>query len=197
MTRSERPFDANFASSYYDIDDNHNKSTTTTMKQAPTGRFDSPLGTIHKRTCPGFFIIKNFPFFYTISAILSRHSTAFCRIFRAGITTNSQQDYNTDGHGIHHTAGDSWQALVCRKRAWRADCAAVVNASHQVRGARVGVQIEADILSSRPGQVPNKTFGEILARYADEVSPGKRGARWEQIRLRALASDPIARYTPV
>ena len=88
--------------------------------------------------------------------------------------------------------GDSWQALVCRKGPGGQTVRR--SSTHRTKSeARAwGVQIEADILSGRLGQVPNKTFGEILARYADEVSPGKRGARWEQIRLRALASDPIA-----
>jgi integrase len=31
-----------------------------------------------------------------------------------------------------------------------------------------------------------RTLGDLLKRYREEVSPGKRGARWEQIRLSAL-----------
>lgn len=36
------------------------------------------------------------------------------------------------------------------------------------------------------------TFGEVMERYALEVSPGKRGHHWEVIRLRKLCRDPIA-----
>lgn len=36
------------------------------------------------------------------------------------------------------------------------------------------------------------TFGELLQRYAREVSPTKRGERWEIIRLRKIGRDPIA-----
>lgn len=39
------------------------------------------------------------------------------------------------------------------------------------------------------------TFGELLERYEREVSPGKRGARWEILRLRKLARDKIAKVT--
>lgn len=35
-------------------------------------------------------------------------------------------------------------------------------------------------------------FGEVLQRYAREVSPSKRGARWEMIRLEMMCRDPIA-----
>ena len=37
------------------------------------------------------------------------------------------------------------------------------------------------------------TLGEVLERYAREVSPRKRGHRWEAIRLEKFRRDPIAR----
>lgn len=37
------------------------------------------------------------------------------------------------------------------------------------------------------------TFGTLLDRYAREVSPKKRGARWEQIRLEKIGRDKLAR----
>lgn len=36
-------------------------------------------------------------------------------------------------------------------------------------------------------------FADLLERYAREVSPKKRGHRWEAIRLEKLGQDPIAR----
>lgn len=41
------------------------------------------------------------------------------------------------------------------------------------------------IADGRGGEV--KTLGDLLERYAEEVSPKRRGERWERIRLRALA----------
>lgn len=38
-----------------------------------------------------------------------------------------------------------------------------------------------------------QTFGEVMDRYAREVSPTKRGERWEQIRLARIARDPVAK----
>ena len=35
------------------------------------------------------------------------------------------------------------------------------------------------------------TFGEVLARYVEEVSPGKRGYRWEAVKVQRLRRDPI------
>ncbi len=37
-----------------------------------------------------------------------------------------------------------------------------------------------------------KTLGQAMARYAKEVSPAKKGARWEIIRLEKLQKDEIA-----
>lgn len=36
-------------------------------------------------------------------------------------------------------------------------------------------------------------FGELLDRYAREVSPGKRGAQWEIVRIKKIQRDNIAR----
>jgi integrase len=36
-------------------------------------------------------------------------------------------------------------------------------------------------------------FGDVLERYAREVSPAKRGARWEQIRIERFRLDDIAK----
>jgi len=42
------------------------------------------------------------------------------------------------------------------------------------------------------GEIPNKTFGDLLTRYALEVSAHKRGARWESIRIDLLKRNAIA-----
>lgn len=42
------------------------------------------------------------------------------------------------------------------------------------------------------GRLPEHTLGEALARYRREVSPTKRGARWEVLRLTAMERGPIA-----
>lgn len=41
--------------------------------------------------------------------------------------------------------------------------------------------------------IPNKPVVDILARYAAEVSPTKRGKRWEQIRLAMVGRDDLAK----
>jgi integrase len=42
------------------------------------------------------------------------------------------------------------------------------------------------------GTIPNKTFGDLLARYATDVSPGKKGGDWEITRIEFFKQDPIA-----
>lgn len=55
------------------------------------------------------------------------------------------------------------------------------------------IEREAEIIAVSRGQLPKKTFGEALKRYADEVSPTKKGARWEVVRLAMLGKHGIAR----
>lgn len=42
------------------------------------------------------------------------------------------------------------------------------------------------------GEVPDLTVGALLERYEREVSAGKKGRRWEVVRLQALGRDRIA-----
>jgi integrase len=59
----------------------------------------------------------------------------------------------------------------------------------KARAREWGLQVEAGITGdSRP--LGKHTLGDALQRYAKEVSPTKRGKRWEQIRLKALEGDP-------
>jgi len=62
----------------------------------------------------------------------------------------------------------------------------------KVEAAVWAAAIENDLAESRAGLVPNRTFGELLLRYSEEVSPSKRGGRWEQIRIAMLIRDYTA-----
>lgn len=51
----------------------------------------------------------------------------------------------------------------------------------------------AEIARQRPGAAPpGTTFGDLLQRYAREVSESKRGRRWEQLRIEQTCCDEIA-----
>lgn len=53
-------------------------------------------------------------------------------------------------------------------------------------------KVEADWYAGKLGGIKDRPFSAIIERYRDEVSPTKRGARWERNRLNALLRDPIA-----
>jgi integrase len=46
--------------------------------------------------------------------------------------------------------------------------------------------------AEKGGGVENRTLGEAMERYRKEITPGKRGERWEDIRLQKLGRDKIA-----
>jgi integrase len=58
--------------------------------------------------------------------------------------------------------------------------------SNAARAKLWAAQREAELSDIAEGVIPKHTLGEAFDRYAKEVSPGKRGGRWEVIRLRAL-----------
>lgn len=51
---------------------------------------------------------------------------------------------------------------------------------------------EAEIMAGVRGEIPNLTVKALLERYEREVSKGKKGRRWEEVRLKALGRDRIA-----
>lgn len=53
------------------------------------------------------------------------------------------------------------------------------------------VQVEQS-LGKHGGVVSGKTLGQAMDKYAKECSPGKKGARWEIVRLEKLQRDPLA-----
>ena len=63
----------------------------------------------------------------------------------------------------------------------------------KAQAANWAATVEAEIIAGSRGDVPtNKTFKDLLQKYHDEVSPTKRGWRWEQIRLKLFMRDVIA-----
>lgn len=54
-------------------------------------------------------------------------------------------------------------------------------------------QLEAELLNRKNGQTPDKTFAELLDKYAREISVKKRGERWERIRIMAFQQSPLGK----
>lgn len=58
--------------------------------------------------------------------------------------------------------------------------------SSMARARLWAAQRETELTDIAEGHLPNKTLGEAFDRYAREVSPKKKGGRWEVIRLAAI-----------
>lgn len=56
------------------------------------------------------------------------------------------------------------------------------------------ISAEADIIAGKCGEIPNKTFFDLLDRYSAEVSITKKGERWERVRIGALKRDALAQF---
>lgn len=81
-----------------------------------------------------------------------------------------------------------WRAEVERKGVYRSKSA------FKTKGAAVAwaSKVEAEIIGGTLGDIPNLTVREMFERYKRDVSAGKKGRRWEGIRLDALGRDPLA-----
>ena len=86
--------------------------------------------------------------------------------------------------------GERWQAQVRRKGVFKSETFGTKQAAQiWARG------VEAEIDAGTSGIIQNRPFVDALRRYSAEVTPGKRGGRWETIRLYAIERDPIASVT--
>jgi integrase len=83
--------------------------------------------------------------------------------------------------------GDRWKAEIFRKGIRRSK----TFLRKQEAIAWAGQQ-EAEIMAGDRGHIPEKSFSDLLDRYSKSVTPGKKGYRWEQIRIEALKRDRIA-----
>jgi len=88
--------------------------------------------------------------------------------------------------------GDSWRAIVRLKCV--SDSASFPKKAEAVAWA---TRRESEINAGARGQVPDKTFGQLLERYRDEISIGKDGARWEALRINMIVKgNPDKNTTP-
>lgn len=83
--------------------------------------------------------------------------------------------------------GAGWQASIERRGVRRAKTFDTKAAAVAWAG-----KAESEIMAGFRGETPNLTVSELLDRYAKEVSPGKKGARWEGIRLDLIKRDRLA-----
>lgn len=83
--------------------------------------------------------------------------------------------------------GKGWRAQVARKGIRESQVFESKGAAVAWAGRR-----ESEIMAGERGEVPNLTVKELLERYRLEVSPGKKGRKFETHRLKALERSRIA-----
>lgn len=80
-----------------------------------------------------------------------------------------------------------FRAQVCVKRIRRSK---TFNSMGQARAWAVAQ--ENEILSGDRGEIPNKSFSDLLDKYAQAVSVHKKGSKWELVRINLIKRDRIA-----
>ncbi|MDC8446074.1 MAG: site-specific integrase [Nitrosomonas sp.] len=80
--------------------------------------------------------------------------------------------------------GNGWEASICKKGIRTSK-----TFDTKLAASHWAAETEKEIISGKHGEIPNKTFGDLLTRYAETVSVTKRGAQWEQHRINAFLRD--------
>lgn len=84
--------------------------------------------------------------------------------------------------------GDSWTVEIRRKGVYKS-----ATFPTKAQAQAWAMQNEGDILTGNHHSTPDKTFGDLLTTYAETVSVTKKGNRWEQVRIKKILRDEIAR----
>lgn len=83
--------------------------------------------------------------------------------------------------------GSAWRARVRKRGLDRTE-----TFRKKAEAVAWATQLEADLAAGRRGEVPDKTFRELVERYKNEVTPSKRGARPEALRLARTMQDELS-----
>jgi integrase len=82
--------------------------------------------------------------------------------------------------------GDKWYAEVTKNGQRKSKTFAT-----KAEATLWAAQTEVALAKEGAEQIPDKTFADLLDKYEREVSPTHRGHRWEALRLRKIARQPI------
>ncbi|KXJ55838.1 MAG: integrase [Thalassospira sp. Nap_22] len=88
---------------------------------------------------------------------------------------------------IRKLANGKWQAQVARQGVRRSK-----SFEKKIDAKDWATIEERKIIEGGDVEASKRTFADILKRYAREVSPSKKGGRWEMIRIEKFCRDPIA-----
>jgi integrase len=88
---------------------------------------------------------------------------------------------------FHKLPSGLWRAQVARNGVRK-------SATRETKAAAVAwaTEVEAELLAMKRGELPKKTVEQALTKYKEEVSPNKRGERWEVLRLDAFCREAWA-----
>lgn len=93
--------------------------------------------------------------------------------------------------------GDKWRAEVCVngvRKSKRFKAISAKSKTAPLEAIEWAAQAEREI-SSNPDVLHGVTFGESMERYALEVSPLKKGAKWEVVRLSKFQRNKLSDIT--
>lgn len=89
-------------------------------------------------------------------------------------------------------SGKRWRAFVCRKDASGRTVRRSATFDSKAQAREWAEEMEADLRRSPEQVAADRSVADLLRRYLEEVTPGKPGARWEEMRIRLMLRDALA-----
>jgi integrase len=89
-------------------------------------------------------------------------------------------------------SGKAWRAFVSRKDAGGKTVRRSATFDSKAQAREWSAAQESEIRATASMVQAARTVADLLERYRREVSPGKRGARWEEMRIGLMLRDALA-----
>lgn len=88
----------------------------------------------------------------------------------------------------YRKVGKTWKVEIARRGVKRSQSGFATKAAAQAWAH----PIEAGILGGARGDIPDLAFSDLLDKYETDVSAGKKGYRWESVRIALFKRDTLA-----
>lgn len=128
----------------------------------------------------------------------SRHSTPLCSFVLPSVATYADHikpvtirplfTRELREMATFRKEGIGWRAEVFRQGVRKSQAGFLTKAAAVAWAG----QVEAEIMAGVRGEMPDKTFGDVLDRYLRDVSSLKKGYRWEEVRITLVKRARIA-----
>lgn len=123
-----------------------------------------------------------------IACLIILYCFKFTHIYTTFLYTSRKKHGSNHGMATFRKKNNKWEAAIFMKGVRRSK-----TFHTKTQAAHWAAETEKEIISGKTGNHTDKTFADLIKKYANEVSPTKKGEKWEVTRLNAILRQDISK----